>query len=1634
MSYVWEQIYNATGLAPNADNDSDGVSNLKESLAGTDPLSGTSYASITNVGHVGAYLTVTISAGQGKQYTLQSTTTPGSNWLAEASIYSTNGTPITFSSAMGALGSPFKYYRVAITDVDSDGDGINDWEEYKLGLDPYSALSSGKVDLNGQPMSDYAYAVNTFASQNVVTISAPDPLSYPPDPGQTAQNPAILTVTRAGFPLNSITVNVQAGGPGPGFATSGVDHLPLPVTVTLPAGTVSQNVTITPLANTNRLAPVIAMLKLLPGSRYTVGSASNASVVIYPWATPTGTGLTAQYFTNSSATYSSTTNFNPANLKLTRVDPVIDTNWSSSTTLPIANSGYYCVRWTGQVQPQYTETYYFVANTDDGVKLWVNDQLIIDNWVTRSSAADVTGKINLQGGVRYNIKMEMFKAGGNGVAHLSWYSPDQSKQVIPTSRLYPTNVVPAPTTIVSDMSTVAFLGQPFAFAVVGANSATTYNATGVPPGLQFNSTNVVPPGVTFPSSNGVLSGIPTQAGTFQMNITASNSAGLGASTLIVQVYDTSNSKVIREIWNGAGVNISDIPVNTPAAVTNILPTLVGTTNMGDNYGERVRGYFTAPVTGGYRFWISGSDSAELWIANDDQPANRVRRAWVLPTNNPAGNPVLGTASQDWFEQGSQRSAWLSMVAGRKYYIEVLHKSGVASNDGWAVGWLQDTNGTGASPSAGIPGYVLTPYYPLPPTYQPGTLYAATMLADPGVTNRPVGSATMRLSADGSQAVINFAFQGESSAIIGEHINNDPYLASPTVVMYDISAAKPRADGSYLWKNVGAGVLSASDVAEVIRQGKSFITILTANYPNGEMSGHFVPVEGSPSFSPPPAPPAWTDDSSNSNAASRFLLQATYGPSPTEISNVMAMGYAGWISNQFGIPASHHLPIVYTNANPDPTGPYNGNMTFNAWWQQSVTGPDQLRQRVAFALSEIMVVSDSGTLQDNALALSSYYDALLDNAFGNFRTLLKSVTLTPAMGLYLDMRANDAGSMITGLHANENYAREIMQLFSVGLNRMWPDGTLVTDAAGNLVPTYDQNVIMGFASVFTGWNYNQALLGNGRLPTKFNPAADYVNPMMLVPSHHETTTKLLLDNVVLPMPFGTQADTNNVDYDTYCSQDLEQAMDSIFNNQNVGPFICRQLIQRLVTSTPTRDYVYRVTQAFNDNGYGVRGDMQAVVKAILLDYQARSPNAAALTTFGKQREPVLRVTAPARAFPAPPSLTGTYVESGNATISITTPTPHHMLNNDDVTLVFTDTSGQIAPPTQVYNITNTGLTSITATAPGLGQGTYSQVNGTNTFTSAAHGLLAGFSVYISFATGGAASGVYQVATVPDTSHFTVLTGDLTAQSGSFVFSRLVGGGYIITQKTNVTVTTAQAHGMGPGDSAYLYFSSGSPTSGVYQVTAVPATNSFTLILAATNNANSTQDGLTIYPFDPPPVTRSGTVSIQWSTFQMNATDGGGNPSLAQTPLNSPTVFNFFYPDYAFPGSLTAAGLTTPEFQLTSDTTVAYQMNYLQGGILSGSNTNGLTSFNSGNGALVLDISPYITSNQTAATGIPGLVDRLNTLLLAGQLNARARTNIISYVTNTSNFTFSSPPTPTQMGNRVRAVVHLLINSPDFTIQK
>jgi uncharacterized protein (DUF1800 family) len=479
-----------------------------------------------------------------------------------------------------------------------------------------------------------------------------------------------------------------------------------------------------------------------------------------------------------------------------------------------------------------------------------------------------------------------------------------------------------------------------------------------------------------------------------------------------------------------------------------------------------------------------------------------------------------------------------------------------------------------------------------------------------------------------------------------------------------------------------------------------------------------------------------------------------------ITQVQQTGFDGFLNEQFAKPSSSHLAFLDASGVNPPTM----KQEMEAWWTYAVSAPDQLRQRVAFALSELLVVStNSGGLNNHPDGMSTYVDVLLRDAFGNYRQLLEDITLNPAMGRYLDMLHNDKGNPTKGTHPNENYAREILQLFSIGLYRLNLDGSLTLDAQGFPLDTYNQDAVLGLAAAFTGWNYAQA-----GTPVWYGVPQNYRQPMAPVPSHHSTAAKQILDGVLIPAGQTPQ-------------QDLKIALDTIFNHPNVGPFVCRQLIQRLVTGNPSTGYLYRVSAVFNNNGHGVRGDLRAVVRAILMDYDARG-NGRTDQGTGHEKEPVLRLTNLLRAF----------------------------------------------------------------------------------------------------------------------------------------------------------------------------------------------------------NASSP----------------SGKFSL------------GNTPGLGETPLHSPTVFNFFSPDFAAAGAIAAAGLTSPEFEITTETTVSTIANYLYAAIYFG--------LGPATDRVTLDLS----LEQTLASNPTQLVDHLNALLMAGSMSSQMRTRLISAVT-------AIPASNTT--ERARTATYLVINSPEFAVE-
>jgi uncharacterized protein (DUF1800 family) len=506
---------------------------------------------------------------------------------------------------------------------------------------------------------------------------------------------------------------------------------------------------------------------------------------------------------------------------------------------------------------------------------------------------------------------------------------------------------------------------------------------------------------------------------------------------------------------------------------------------------------------------------------------------------------------------------------------------------------------------------------------PATLYIASVRPTPTATSGTTASGTASILLSSSTtnpiAAVNVSFSNLSSTL------TNAYLVLGTNEDFVFSLGTAGQVNGAQWTFNPTGQYSATALLDALKSGNIAVRLDTAKFPTGEVKGAFIQGTGSRVFVAPAAPTA-VNPLTNVTAtdAARFLTQATFGPTKAEIDDLTGGSIDAWITAQLALPfTAHRAATVADRTN------FGGSNSFtnwnaihmpnrqSAWFKNALTGPDQLRQRMAYALSQILVISDISLGDDNRTEpVAHYYDILGNGAFGNFRTLLEQVTLSPMMGEYLSSLRNskatfdNTGATLTT--PDENYAREVMQLFSIGLVQLNPDGTLALGADGLPVPTYDQNTITEMAKVFTGWAYPSTDL------TRFRSAgSNYFSPMQLFPAFHDNTAKNLNLTSLATIPADASA--------TSGTNDLRLALDALFTHPNTGPFISKLLIQRFTTSNPSPAYVYRVAQTFANNGSGVRGDLGAVLRAILTDYEARSPAVAGNATYGKLKEPLLRMT-------------------------------------------------------------------------------------------------------------------------------------------------------------------------------------------------------------------------------------------------------------------------------------------------------------------------------------------------------------------------------------------------------------------------
>ena len=384
-------------------------------------------------------------------------------------------------------------------------------------------------------------------------------------------------------------------------------------------------------------------------------------------------------------------------------------------------------------------------------------------------------------------------------------------------------------------------------------------------------------------------------------------------------------------------------------------------------------------------------------------------------------------------------------------------------------------------------------------------------------------------------------------------------------------------------------------------------------------------------------------------AARFMRQATFGATRDSIDQLVTQGYGAWLTAQYAKPIVSHLATVQADPNllPNPWA-----VTMPSLWKQYFEGDDQLRQRVGYALSQIFVVSlNNNAVLDAPCGAAGYLDLLNRNAFGNAKTLLRDVTLSPIMGEYLSMKESAKSDPVLQTQPDENYAREVMQLFSIGTVMLNTDGSVQLDINGLPIPTYDEDTVKGFAQALSGWTYAGQVQTNPwrwLYPDLWDPddairtakaCPAWTNAMepwlaayrsaddtrTIAGPAHDAGSKQLL--VYAGAPYSTLPPNQSP------MTDLDNVIDNIFNHPNVGPFLAKRLIQRLVTSNPSPQYIQRVALKFNNNGSGVRGDMKAVISAILLDSEARNLTVASQPSFGKLTEPVVRFVQLHRAFNA-----------------------------------------------------------------------------------------------------------------------------------------------------------------------------------------------------------------------------------------------------------------------------------------------------------------------------------------------------------------------------------------------------------------
>ncbi len=882
----------------------------------------------------------------------------------------------------------------------------------------------------------------------------------------------------------------------------------------------------------------------------------------------------------------------------------------SSFDAPVDWADNYGTRLRGFLRVPAAADYTFFIASDDASELWINPngqsedgkQLVAfteygtGRYRWNRYDSQQSEPIALQPGVSYYIEA-LHKAGtGGDYLSVAWRrsgDEEDAIQVIQGAMLIPfENAAEIDSEISINAGDDVTVRWPIEKITIRGTAidhspgpqplATSWSVTRGPDGAEFALPSALQTEVRFPGP-----------GKYTLQLTATDGASTRTDSLVVRVLDRlapDTGSILCEMFEGiSGYRVVDLfgensYPDLPASRFQI-KQLELPQNVNDTYGARVRGYLHPHASGLHRFNISGDDWAELYISTDETPENK-ELACFTP---------LATGYYEWLRFPEyQVSRPIMLKKGQKYYIEARLKEH-SSRDHMSIAWHCPRSD----------GYEIIP----------GANLSPLMLADATApVIEVVGAPEITLTVDSE-----FVDPGITA---NDDLDGD--LTSNVRVEHNVDTSTP---GTYTVRYTVVDA-AGNEADEVVRR----VHVVLADTPEA-----VYPPDTSGSHPPNP----WTPPASSEITdieASRFLLQSTFGSSEAEIARVKELGYEEWIDAQLSRSPSLHLPELDRYARfrggladttsgmmmmmpmemmPEsmmglPMGSVEVRDRMHVWWTHAIKAPDQLRQRVAFALSEILVISDrESELSRYPRGTTHYYDLLVRHAFGNYRDLLEDVTLNPMMGIWLTRIRSSKES------PDENYPRELMQLFSIGLNHLNQDGSVKRGGDGSPLPTYGQEVILDLSRALTGWTYS----GSQHFYYTPSTGVDSISPLIPFEDEHDRGAKTLLGGVTIPA--GQTA-----------MQDTQAVLDNIFDHPNIGPFICRRLIQRLVTSNPSPAYLYRVAGVFNDNGQGVRGDLGAVVKAILLGAEARTP--ANSTGSGKVREPILRLTHLLRACYEEPS--------------------------------------------------------------------------------------------------------------------------------------------------------------------------------------------------------------------------------------------------------------------------------------------------------------------------------------------------------------------------------------------------------------